>query len=226
MTEGAYVFFTGRRQQALDEAVKQIGNTNVTAIQADSTKLDQLDNVYNIIEQQKGKLDILFANAGFATKVPLASITEEHYDEIFDINVKGVLFTVQKALRILNNGSSIILNGSILGSKGVAAASVYSASKAALRSFARSWTVDLKDRQIRVNVISPGLIVTPLAKMVNAGHDEGLWQATVKEYSATTPLGRAGQPDEIAKVAVFLASDDSSYITGIELFVDGGSAQI
>jgi len=225
VAEGAYVFITGRRQQQLDAAVQQIGNKHVTAIQADSAKLDQLDNVYKIIEEKKGKLDILFANAGIAPMLPLESITEQHYDEVFDINVKGVLFTVQKALRILNNGSSIILNGSAMGSKGFPSSSVYSATKAALRSFARCWSVDLKDRQIRVNVISPGLIETPLAKIVNGG-DEEKWQAATKRYSQHTVLGRVGQPDEIAKPAVFLASDDSSYITGIELFVDGGSAQI
>jgi NAD(P)-dependent dehydrogenase (short-subunit alcohol dehydrogenase family) len=225
VAEGAYVFITGRRQEVLDAAVKQIGNKNVTAIQADSSKLDQLDNVYKIIEKQKGKLDILFANAGVAPKMPLESITENHYNEIFDINVKGVLFTVQKALRILNDGSSIILNGSIVGSKGYAATSIYSASKAAVRSFARCWSVDLKDRKIRVNVISPGPIETPLAKNITGGTDEK-WEAGLKRFSQAAVLGRIGQADEIAKPAVFLASDDSSYITGIELFVDGGIAQI
>jgi NAD(P)-dependent dehydrogenase (short-subunit alcohol dehydrogenase family) len=226
VAEGAYVFITGRRQEALDAAVKQIGNKNITAIQADSSKLDQLDNLYKIIEKQKGKLDILFANAGIATKMPLKSITEKHYNETFDINVKGVLFTVQKALRILNNGSSIILNGSIVSSKGFEAMTIYSASKAAIRSFARCWSVDLKDRQIRVNVISPGPIETPLAKEVHGGEDGKQWEAAVKNFSQAVVLGRIGQPDEIAKAAVFLASADSSYITGIELFVDGGIAQI
>jgi NAD(P)-dependent dehydrogenase (short-subunit alcohol dehydrogenase family) len=225
VAEGAYVFITGRRQEVLDAAVKQIGNKNVTAIQADSSKLDQLDNVYKIIEKQKGKLDILFANAGVASSMPLESITENHYNEIFDINVKGVLFTVQKALRILNDGSSIILNGSIVGSKGYAATSIYSASKAAVRSFARCWSVDLKDRKIRVNVISPGPIETPLAKNITGGTDEK-WEAGLKRFSQAAVLGRIGQVDEIAKPAVFLASDDSSYITGIELFVDGGTGQI
>ncbi|CAF1436221.1 unnamed protein product [Adineta steineri] len=223
--EGAYVFITGRRQEALDAAVKKIGSKNVTAIQADSSKLDQLDNVINIIEKQKGKLDIVFANAGVATTSPLDLITEDHYNFIFDLNVKGVLFTVQKALRILPNGSSIIINGSIHSIKGFPAFSVYAASKAAVRSFARCWSVDLKDRKIRVNVVSPGATETPLAKQLAGGSEEA-WQARVNMFSDIIPIGRVGQPDEIAKPVVFLASDDSSYITGIELFVDGGLGQI
>jgi NAD(P)-dependent dehydrogenase (short-subunit alcohol dehydrogenase family) len=226
VTEGAYVFITGRRQEVLDAAVKKIDNKNITAIQADSSKLDQLDNVYKIIEKQKGKLDILFANAGIAEYQPLEFVTEKHYDEIFDTNVKGLLFTVQKALRILKNGSSIILNGSIVSAKGFPAVSVYSASKAAIRSFARTWSVDLKERQIRVNVISPGRIETPLARKINGGENGEKWEESVKQFSVLCVLGRIGQLDEIAKPVVFLASDDSSYITGIELFVDGGIAQI
>ncbi|CAF3721913.1 unnamed protein product [Adineta steineri] len=223
--EGAYVFITGRRQEALDAAVKKIGGKKVTAIQADSSKLDQIDNVINIIEKQKGKLDIVFANAGVATTSPLDLITEEHYNFIFDLNVKGVLFTVQKALRILSNGGSIIINGSGVSIKGFPAHSVYSASKAAVRSFARCWSVDLKDRKIRVNVVSPGLTKTPLALQVSGGSEEA-WQSRAKIYSDIVPLSRVGQPDEIAKPVVFLASDDSLYITGIELFVDGGQSSI
>ena len=225
VAEDAYVFITGRRQELLDAAVKKIGSKNVTAIQADSSKLDQIDNVINIIEKQKGKLDIVFANAGVAVTSPLESITEEHYNFIFDLNVKGVLFTVQKSLRILSNGSSIIINGSIHSIKGFPAHSIYAASKAAVRSFARCWAVDLKDRKIRVNVISPGGTETALAKNVAGGTEEA-WQAVSKKFSEIIVLGRIGQPEEIAKPAVFLASDDSSYITGIELFVDGGLAQI
>ncbi|CAF3914461.1 unnamed protein product, partial [Adineta steineri] len=167
----------------------------------------------------------VFANAGVATTSPLDLITEEHYNFIFDLNVKGVLFTVQKALRILSNGGSIIINGSGVSIKGFPAFSVYAASKAAVRSFARCWSVDLKDRKIRVNVVSPGVTETPLAKKVAGGSEEA-WQATVKMFLNIIPMGRIAQPDEIAKPVVFLASDDSSYITGIELFVDGGVTQI
>ncbi|UJR07290.1 hypothetical protein I4U23_011578 [Adineta vaga] len=223
--EGAYVFITGRRKEVLDEAVKKIGSENVSAIQADSTKLDQIDNVINIIEKQKGKLDILFVNAGTSTSLPLGSITEDHYNFIFDLNVKGVLFIVQKALGILSIGSSIIINGSGHSIKGFPTYSVYAASKAAVRSFARCWSVDLKDRKIRVNVLSPGATETPLTRKVVGGSEED-WQEAKKKYSDLTVLGRFGQPDEIAKPVVFLASDDSSYITGIELFVDGGLTQI
>jgi NAD(P)-dependent dehydrogenase (short-subunit alcohol dehydrogenase family) len=223
VAEGAYVFITGRRKEALDSAVKKIGK-NVKAIQADSSKLDDLDNVYKIIKQEKGKLDVLFANAGIGGTNPLESITEKFYDDIFNINVKGVLFTVQKALPILNDGASVILNASFVSIKGGPASSIYFASKAAVRSFARTWCVDLKDRKIRVNAVSPGPIDTPL--MHNMGSTKEISKAIVEKITGMTVIGRLGQPIEIAKSVVFLASDDSSYITGIELFVDGGAGQI
>jgi NAD(P)-dependent dehydrogenase (short-subunit alcohol dehydrogenase family) len=223
VAEGAYVFITGRRKEALDLAVKQIGK-NVFAIQADSSNLDDLDNLYKIIKQEKGNLDILFANAGIGGTMPLELITEKFYDEIFNINVKGVLFTVQKALPILNDGASIILNASFVSIKGGPASSVYFSSKAAVRSFARCWCVDLKDRKIRVNAISPGPIDTPL--MQNMGSTKDISKEIVKKITGMTVIGRLGEPIEIAKAVLFLASDDSSYITGIELFVDGGAGQI
>jgi NAD(P)-dependent dehydrogenase (short-subunit alcohol dehydrogenase family) len=226
VAEGAYVFITGRRKEMLDKAVEKIGKKNVTAIQADAAKLDQIDNVYQIIKKEKGKFDILFANAAIADFVPLTSVTEKHFDDIFNINVKGILFTVQKALPIFNDGGSIILTGSVGGSKGVAAASVYSASKAAIRSFARCWTVDLKDRKIRVNVLSPGPIETAMLRQGTDDKSGSGFGEAIKQIIEANPMGRAGQPDEVATAAVFLASDDSSYITGIELFIDGGAGQI
>jgi NAD(P)-dependent dehydrogenase (short-subunit alcohol dehydrogenase family) len=220
--EGAYVFITGRRQSELDAAVKQIGK-NIASVQGDVSNLADLDRLYATVERQKGRIDVLFANAGIAELAPLGAITEEHFDKTFNINVKGLLFTVQKALPLLQNGGSIILNASIVASKGLQAQSVYSATKAAVRSFARCWTVDLKDRKIRVNAISPGPIETPGLNHYFASA-EG--QAIKTRLVAGVPMGRMGSPDEIAKAALFLASDDSSYITGIELFVDGGMAQI
>jgi NAD(P)-dependent dehydrogenase (short-subunit alcohol dehydrogenase family) len=223
VSEGAYVFITGRRQSELDAAVKLIGK-NVTAVQGDVSNLADLDRLYATVKQQKGRVDILFANAGGGEFAPLGSITEAHYDKTFNINVKGVLFTVQKALPLFTDGGAIILNASIVSSKGMPAFSVYSATKAALRSFARTWTVDLKDRKIRVNAVSPGPIETPgvdgLAK--NPGD-----LAQIKaNLASAVPMGRMGTSDEIAKAVSFLASDDASFITGIELFVDGGMAQI
>ncbi|CAF1456097.1 unnamed protein product [Adineta steineri] len=223
VNEGAYVFITGRRQDALDSAVKKIGK-NISAIQADSTKLDDLDKVYKAIKEQKGKLDILFANAGVAGAMPLESTTEEFYDKIFNVNVKGVLFTVQKALPLLNEGASIILNASFVSIKGSQAASVYFASKAAVRSFARCFCVDLKERKIRVNAVSPGPIDTDM--VYSFGDTKEVSQFIVDKLTSSTVLGRLGHPIEIAKAVVFLASDDSSYVTGIELFVDGGAGQI
>lgn len=220
--EGAYVFITGRRQNELDAAVKQIGK-NVAGVQGDVSNLADLDRLYATVERQKGRIDVLFANAGIAELAPLGAITEEHFDKTFNINVKGLLFTVQKALPLLQDGGSIILNASIAASKGLEAQSVYSATKAAVRSFARCWTVDLKDRKIRVNAISPGPIETPALNRYFASA-EG--QAVKTRFVAGVPMGRIGSPDEIAKAALFLASDDSSYVTGIELFVDGGMAQI
>jgi NAD(P)-dependent dehydrogenase (short-subunit alcohol dehydrogenase family) len=223
VAEGAYVFITGRREAELSAAVKEIGR-NVTGVQGDVSNLADLDRLFARIKQEKGRLDVVFANAGIAKYGALGKITEELYDSIFDINVKGVLFTVQKALPLLPDGASIILNASIVGSKGFASNSVYSATKAAVRSFARTWTTDLKDRRIRVNVVSPGFTDTPGLGELLASSDTG--QQRLKMVSAVVPAGRMGTPDEIAKAVVFLASDDSSYITGTELFVDGGAAQI
>jgi NAD(P)-dependent dehydrogenase (short-subunit alcohol dehydrogenase family) len=223
VNEGAYVFITGRREQELAAAVKEIGR-NVTGVQGDVSNLGDLDRLFAQIKRDKGRLDIVFANAGIAKYAPVGSITEEIYDSIFDINVKGLLFTVQKALPLLPDGASIILNASIVASKGLSSNSVYSATKAAVRSFARTWTTDLKDRRIRVNAISPGSIDTPGLSDLLAPAEVG--EERKKMISASVPLGRFGTPEEIAKAVVFLASDDSSYITGTELFVDGGIAQV
>jgi NAD(P)-dependent dehydrogenase (short-subunit alcohol dehydrogenase family) len=223
VNEGAYVFITGRRDRELAAAIKEIGR-NVTGVQGDVSNLGDLDRLFAQIKQEKGKLDIVFANAGAAKLVPFGELTEEHYNSIFDINVKGLLFTVQKALPLLPEGASIILNASIVASKALGANSVYSATKAAVRSFARTWTVDLKNRHIRVNAVSPGFIETPGLKSLMASRAGG--EERAKTMSGSVPLGRVGTPDDIAKAVVFLASDDSSYITGIELFVDGGFAQV
>jgi NAD(P)-dependent dehydrogenase (short-subunit alcohol dehydrogenase family) len=223
VNEGAYVFITGRREAELAAAKKQIGK-NVTAIQGDVSNLGDLDRLFAQIKKEKGKLDIVFANAGVARYAPLGTITEDFFDSIFDINVKGVLFTVQKALSLLRDGGSIILNASIVASKGLSSNSVYSSTKAAVRSFARTWTTDLKDRRIRVNAVSPGPIDTPGLSELLASSETG--EQRKKMISTTVPLGRFGRPEEIAKAVVFLASDDASYITGVELFVDGGFAQV
>jgi NAD(P)-dependent dehydrogenase (short-subunit alcohol dehydrogenase family) len=215
--EGAYVFITGRRQQELDEAVKAIGN-NVSGVQGDVAKLDDLDRLYDTIAEVKGRIDIVFANAGVGEFVPFGAITEEHFDKLFNINVKGTLFTVQKALPLINDGGSIILNGSVASVKGTAAFGVYAASKAAIRSFVRTWTTDLKGRGIRSNVVSPGPINTPLTGQQSAD--------VIARIVSTVPMGRMGKPEEVAQAVLFLASDDSSFVTGIELFVDGGRAQI
>ena len=224
VSDGAYVFITGRRQSELDEAVKQIG-TNVSGVQGDVSNLADLDRLYVAVKKQKGQIDILFANAGVGELVPLGAITEAHFDKTFGINVKGLLFTVQKALPLFQDGGSIILNASIAASKGFEGLSIYSATKAAVRSFARSWTVELKNHKIRVNAISPGLIDTPGIRKGLLQNEEQIKQFTDSQV-ATIPLGRMGNPDDVAKVVSFLASDDSSFITGIELFVDGGAAQI
>ena len=223
VNEGAYVFINGRREAELAAAKKQIGK-NVTAIQGDVSNLHDLDRLFAQIKKEKGKIDVVFANAGVARYAPLGAITEDFFDSIFDINVKGVLFTVQKSLSLLRDGGSIILNASIVASKGLSSNSVYSATKAAVRSFARTWTTDLKDRRIRVNAISPGPIDTPGLSELLASSETG--EQRRKMISTTVPLGRFGRPEEIAKAVVFLASDDASYITGIELFVDGGFAQV
>jgi NAD(P)-dependent dehydrogenase (short-subunit alcohol dehydrogenase family) len=223
VSEGAYVFITGRRDAELARAAREIGE-NVTAVQGDVSNLDDLDRLFARIKQDKGRLDVLFANAGIATLAPFGTITEELYESIFGVNVKGLLFTVQKALPLMPDGASIVLNSSIVGSKGLSANSVYSASKAAVRSFARTWTTDLKDRRIRVNAVSPGSIDTPGLSGLLGSSEAG--QQRLKMISSSVPLGRIGTPDEIAKAVVFLASDDSSYVSGIELFVDGGFAQV
>src|SRR5688572_6007662 len=224
VSEGAYVFITGRRQKELDVALSEIGK-NVVGIQGDVSNLEDLDRLYNTVKDRKGHLDILFANAGIAQFAPLGEISEKHYDNIFRINVKGVLFTVQNALPLFHDGGgSIILNASIGSSKGVQESSVYSATKAAVRSFARTWTVDLRHRKIRVNAISPGPIDTPIFS--NLPQNEEQSEQFKKNIVNTVPMERMGSPDEVAKAVSFLSSDDSSYITGIELFVDGGLAQI
>jgi NAD(P)-dependent dehydrogenase (short-subunit alcohol dehydrogenase family) len=216
VTEGAYVFITGRRQQELDEAVKAIGG-NVTDVQGDVAKLADLDRLYETVRAH-GRIDIVVANAGVAEFARLENVTEEHFDKLFNINVKGTLFTVQKALPLLNDGGSIIIMGSVAGVKGTPAFGVYGATKAAIRNFVRAWTTELKERRIRSNVLSPGPTDTPAVSRQPAD--------AIARIVSTIPMGRMGEPDEIAKAALFLASDDSSFVTGIELFVDGGRAQI
>jgi NAD(P)-dependent dehydrogenase (short-subunit alcohol dehydrogenase family) len=223
VAEGTYVFITGRRGQELEAAIKEIGK-NVTGVQGDVSKLADLDRLFARIESEKGRLDVLFANAGVAKYGRLGEITEELFDSIFDTNVKGILFTVQKALPLMPDGASIILNASVVGSKGLSSNSVYSATKAAIRSFARTWTTDLKERRIRVNAVSPGTIDTPGLNDLLASGAAG--QERVKMIHSSIPLGRFGNADEVARAVVFLASDDASYITGAELFVDGGFAQV
>uniref|UniRef100_Q01S61 Short-chain dehydrogenase/reductase SDR n=1 Tax=Solibacter usitatus (strain Ellin6076) TaxID=234267 RepID=Q01S61_SOLUE len=222
--EGAHVFITGRRQGELDAAVSQLGE-NATGVQGDIAKISDIEKWYAVVKQKKGAIDVLFANAGIGEFAPLGEITEEHFDKQFDVNVRGTLFSVQKALPLLRDGSSIVLNASIVSVKGNPAFSVYSATKAAIRSFARTWSVDLKSRGIRVNAISPGVVPTP-GYNTSLGMTQEVVDQFVENATGTIPLGRAGTPDEIAKAVLFLASDDSSYITGIELFVDGGLAQI
>lgn len=225
VAEGAdHVFITGRRQEALDEAVKKIGSKNVTAVQGDVSNLADLDKLYDIVKKEKGHLDIIFTNAGIAPATSLGSITEKDFDDLININVKGVLFTVQKALPLLVDGGSIILSGSMVSIKGSSNFSVYYATKAAVRSFARCWILDLKERKIRVNTLSPGPIDTAMLRSVGNNEEES--KMLIAQMKASTPLNRIGTPDEIASVAVFLGSDDSSYVNGIELFVDGGLAQI
>jgi len=223
VAEGAYIFITGRRQAELDAAVKKIGE-NVAGVQGDVAKLADLDRLYATVKAKKGRIDILFANAGIGELAPLGAITEEHFDKTFNTNVKGLLFTVQKALPLLPDAASIILNASIVASTGNPAFSVYSATKAAVRSFARTWILDLKERKIRVNAISPGPINTP--GLDGLGQTAGVGDQLKESLLASVPMGRIGTPDEIAKAVVFLASDDSSFVTGTELFVDGGAAQI
>ena len=221
--EGARVFVTGRRQAELDAAVKDIGE-RATGVRSDVANLADIDRLFEVVKQQGAPVDVLFANAGGGEFAPLGAITEEHFDKTFAINVKGVLFTVQKALPLLRDGASIILNGSTAASTGSPAFSVYSATKAAVRSFARTWALDLKDRAIRVNVIIPGPIDTPGLHGLGATEEQA--QQMKASLVAGIPLGRLGAPEEVAKAAVFLATDDSSFTTGAELFVDGGMAQV
>jgi len=217
--EGAYVFITGRRQDALDEAVKQIGR-NVTGVQGDASNLDDLDRLFETVKRQKGRIDVLFASAGMGGDArKLGKITEQDFDAIFGLNTRGTLFTVQKALPLFNDGGSIIMTGSIASVKGWPDYSVYSASKAALRSFARTWLNELKDREIRVNVLSPGQIATPI-------QDQMFDEETKRQFESLIPRGKMGRPEEIASVALFLASSDSSYVNGVELSVDGGTSAI
>jgi NAD(P)-dependent dehydrogenase (short-subunit alcohol dehydrogenase family) len=217
VAEGAHVFIMGRRRAELDTAVKQIGG-NVTAVQGDIARLADLDRLYQVVKEAEGRVDIIFANAGVGAVAPFGAVSTEHFDQLFNVNVRGTLFTVQKALPLLREGASIILTGSIATVKGLPGFGVYSASKAAIRSFVRTWTSELKDRKIRANVISPGTIDTPILA--------DLPKEAVAQIVSTIPMGRMGEADEIAKAALFLASDDSTFVTGIELFVDGGTAQI
>lgn len=221
--EGAFVYITGRRQAELDAAVKTIG-IQTKGVRADVTKLSDLDALYAQIQQEKDRLDVLFVNAGSGTMVPLGAITEQHFDDTFNVNVKAVLFTVQKALPLIPDGGAIVLNASATSIMGGAAFSVYSATKAAVRSFARGWTTDLKDRKIRVNVVSPGPIDTP--GLSGLAETEEQKKGMYGHLASMVPLGRVGKPEEVAKAAVFLASDDASYIAGVELFVDGGATQV
>ena len=217
--EGAYVFITGRRQETLDEAVKLIGR-NVTGVQGDASNLDDLDCLFDTVKREKGSIDVLFASAGMAGEAQkLGAITEKNFDALFGLNTRGTLFTVQKALPLFNDGGSIFLTGSIASVKGWPDYSVYAGSKAALHAFARGWLNELKDRKIRVNVLSPGQIATPIQEQV---FDE----ATKRQFEALIPRGKMGRPEEIATVALFLASDDSSFVNGVELAVDGGTTAI
>jgi NAD(P)-dependent dehydrogenase (short-subunit alcohol dehydrogenase family) len=222
--EGAHVFVTGRHRAKLDAAIAAIG-ANATAIQTDSSKLEDLDRLFETVKAQKGHIDVLFANAGGGSMLPLGAITEEQFDDTFDRNVKGVLFTVQKALPLLVDGASVIVTSSNSSIKGTAAFSVYSASKAAVRNLVRTWILDVKNRHIRINAISPGTTRTP-GLVDLAGPDAAQQQGLLDYLASTVPLGRIGEPEEIAKAVLFLASDDSSFVNGAELFVDGGQAQV
>lgn len=223
VADGAYVFITGRHQIELDKAVNDIGK-NVTSVRGDVSNIEDLDRLYSIVKKQQGDLDVLFANAGIGEFAKLEELSEEHFDKTFGVNVKGLLFSVQKSIPLFKNGGSIILNSSIAASKGVEGFSVYSATKAAVRSFARTWAVDLRHRNIRVNAISPGLIDTQA--LSNLMQNEKQSDRLKNDLVRTVPMRRMGTPDEVAKVVLFLASNDSSYITGIDLAIDGGEAQI
>jgi NAD(P)-dependent dehydrogenase (short-subunit alcohol dehydrogenase family) len=216
--EGAYVFITGRKQEQLDEAVKLIGR-NVTGVRGDAANLDDLDRLFDTVKREKGKIDVLFASAGKGEAVPLGEITEQHFDAAFNVNARGTLFTVQKALPLLNDGASIIMTGSNASVKGFPGWGVYAASKAALRSFARTWLNELKGRKIRVNLLVPGAIATPM-------QEEVLTKEAKEMFESLIPRGKMGQSEKVATVALFLASDDSSFVNGAELFVDGGMTAI
>ncbi|KAA0687329.1 SDR family NAD(P)-dependent oxidoreductase [Neorhizobium sp. P12A] len=222
--EGAQVVIIGRREKAIQEAAALIGK-NVTTVVGDVSRLEDLDRLYDVVKEKHGHIDILFANAGAGTVAPLAAATEDHFDQTFDVNVKGMFFTVQKALPLFKSGGSIILNSSVANVKGLPAFSAYAASKAAVRSFARSWTMELLDRRIRVNTMSPGAIETP-ALATTTGLTAEQAEAAVAQFTSQIPMGRRGKPEEIAAALTFLASDQSSYITGIDLAVDGGWAQV
>ncbi|WP_263377296.1 SDR family NAD(P)-dependent oxidoreductase [Granulicella paludicola] len=217
VAEGAYVFITGRRQEALDEAVKQIGR-NVTGVRGDASNLDDLDRLFDTVKGEKGRIDVLFASAGKGEAAVLGEITEEHFDKEFGLIVRGTLFTAQKALPLINDGGSIIMTGSVASVKGFPGFGVYAASKAALRSFARTWLNELKGRNIRVNVLSPGQVDTPDSQRLD--------EATRKMFEALVPRGKMGRPEEIAAAALFLASDEASYVNGLDFAVDGGFSAI
>ena len=223
VAEGAHVFITGRRQEQLDAAVRDIGG-NVTGVRSDVSKLDDLDRLYATIQKEKGRLDVLFANAGGGQIAPLGQITEDHFDSIFATNVRGLVFTVQKALPLMSRGAAIVLNASTTSIKGTPGFSIYSASKAAVRNLARSWMLDLKEAGIRVNVLSPGVVPTPAYDLLGLKGDA--LAGFIEMQAQTIPLGRVGTTDEIAKAAVFLASEDSSFVNGVELFSDGGMTQV
>jgi NAD(P)-dependent dehydrogenase (short-subunit alcohol dehydrogenase family) len=221
--EGASVFITGRRKEPLDAAIKEIGG-RVTGVQGDMSKLVDIDRLYDAVQQKHSHIDVVFANAGGGEFAPLGAITEEHYQKTFDTNVKGVLFTVQKALPLLRDGGSIVLTSSTTSVSGTPALSVYSATKAAVRNFARNWILDLKDRRIRVNAVSPGVTETAGLNELFGGGEQA--DGTKAYLSGLIPAGRIGQPEEIAKAVLFLASDEASFVNGVELFVDGGQVQI
>lgn len=218
VAEGAYVFITGRRQETLDQAVAAIGR-NVTGVQGDAASLDDLDRLFETVRREKGSIDILYASAGTGEALPLGEITKEHFDATFGLNARGTLFTVQKALPLFNDGGSIFMTGSVAAVKGFPGYGVYAASKAALRAFARTWLNELKNRNIRVNLLSPGPIATPMQDQVLTAEAKAMFESLI-------PRGTMGRPEEIAEAALFLASDDSSFVNGVDLAVDGGFSAI